>query len=110
MCACVCACVRVYVHAHVHIYIRTCVKGMCCHLTLSIVVSMYVCMYEILVYTVLILMLSADIDECNLSPCQHRCQNAFGSFQCHCDTGYNLNTDGLTCKREHVIGMQRKLK
>lgn len=93
------------VQAHVHKYIHTCVKGVCCHLTLSIVAPIHIS-----IVTVPILILSADIDECNLSPCQQHCVNAFGSFQCYCDSGFELNMDGLTCEREHVIGMQSKLE
>ena len=41
----------------------------------------------------------SDIDECatNANECQQGCDNLVGSFQCTCNDGYALNTDGKTC-------------
>ncbi|XP_043562077.1 von Willebrand factor C and EGF domain-containing protein-like isoform X2 [Chiloscyllium plagiosum] len=40
-----------------------------------------------------------DVDECagNRSPCQQRCQNVVGSFQCSCQPGFYLHSNGLSC-------------
>lgn len=39
-----------------------------------------------------------DIDECADFGCSQECENFVGSFLCKCDTGYELDTDGHTCK------------
>ena len=44
-----------------------------------------------------------DYDECaNFmdNHCQHECANSFGSFQCYCHAGFELDEDGLRCERE----------
>lgn len=39
-----------------------------------------------------------DIDECAESmPCDQVCQNRDGSFNCSCNDGYLLDTNGRTC-------------
>ncbi|XP_048463240.1 von Willebrand factor C and EGF domain-containing protein-like [Rhincodon typus] len=40
-----------------------------------------------------------DLDECagNRSPCQQRCQNVVGSFQCSCRSGFYLQSNGHSC-------------
>ena len=45
-----------------------------------------------------------DNDECSLGTddCTHMCINTIGSFICGCNTGYILDTDGVTCN-----GMQK---
>jgi len=45
-----------------------------------------------------VLSISADIDECTLSPCQHTCENTPGSFVCSCNDGYQLSSNGRTCE------------
>ncbi|XP_078614163.1 uncharacterized protein LOC144883476 [Branchiostoma floridae x Branchiostoma japonicum] len=42
---------------------------------------------------------SDDINECdqNNGGCSHECHNELGSYQCHCDTGYELAPDKLSC-------------
>uniref|UniRef100_H2YAY8 EGF-like domain-containing protein n=1 Tax=Ciona savignyi TaxID=51511 RepID=H2YAY8_CIOSA len=40
----------------------------------------------------------ADIDECARRYCSQACDNTEGSFYCKCDSGYQLDTDGRTCK------------
>ena len=41
-----------------------------------------------------------DINECdnNNGGCSQNCTNTNGSFFCSCDEGYQLKSDGLTCK------------
>ncbi|XP_045620966.1 vitellogenin receptor isoform X2 [Procambarus clarkii] len=43
---------------------------------------------------------SCDVNECksNTSVCDHFCTNTHGSFVCTCGEGYELQTDGVTCK------------
>ena len=40
-----------------------------------------------------------DIDECveGTDNCSQNCNNTIGSYQCLCDRGYLLDSDGLTC-------------
>ena len=42
---------------------------------------------------------SIDINECNTGNggCEHNCTNTIGSFTCSCDTGYQLDENGLNC-------------
>ena len=44
-------------------------------------------------------MLNADIDECgtNNGGCSQVCTDNDGSFVCSCNTGYELDADGVTC-------------
>ena len=44
-------------------------------------------------------MFSIDINECNIvnGGCEYSCTNTIGSFKCSCDTGYQLNVNGLNC-------------
>ena len=44
-----------------------------------------------------------DVDECldNNGGCEYICTNTIGSFECSCQPGYDLDSDGLAC-----IGMQ----
>uniref|UniRef100_A0A8C1LEB7 Hemicentin 2 n=1 Tax=Cyprinus carpio TaxID=7962 RepID=A0A8C1LEB7_CYPCA len=40
-----------------------------------------------------------DIDECAFKkPCQHECRNTVGSYRCTCPPGYQLLSNGRTCK------------
>ena len=43
-----------------------------------------------------------DVNECTSENggCVHACNNTEGSFVCSCDLGYELDTDGLSCKGE----------
>ena len=43
-----------------------------------------------------------DINECNTTNggCEHICTNTIGSFNCSCDTGYQLDENGLNCSGE----------
>ena len=40
-----------------------------------------------------------DLNECILGThlCEHTCGNDIGSYQCICDTGYQLEGNGLNC-------------
>ena len=42
---------------------------------------------------------SIDINECsaNIDNCTQVCINTDGSYQCNCDSGYSLSSDGRTC-------------
>ena len=43
---------------------------------------------------------SSDIDECEVTNggCDHNCKNFIGSYECSCDEGYVLQTDGKRCE------------
>ncbi|XP_069771718.1 epidermal growth factor-like protein 7 [Narcine bancroftii] len=43
---------------------------------------------------------STDVDECHspMSPCDQLCVNTPGSYRCGCRLGFQLLTDGTTCK------------
>lgn len=40
-----------------------------------------------------------DVDECedDTDNCSQICNNIAGSFQCDCQSGYDLQLDGVTC-------------
>lgn len=44
-----------------------------------------------------------DVDECSTTRnnCTQICTNTIGSYQCGCNAGYMLDTDGLTCSGKH---------
>ena len=46
-----------------------------------------------------------DINECDLENdgCQQICINTNGSYNCSCNPGYTLNTDGQFCTGEHYM-------
>ncbi|XP_058469945.1 thrombomodulin-like [Solea solea] len=35
-----------------------------------------------------------DIDECESGPCDHKCENSFGSYRCSCKKGFQLHGEG----------------
>ena len=61
------------------------------HLTASIII-VHVCMHSIYILT--------DTDECarKIDNCSQNCRNIPGSFECGCDVGYELSSDGMTCQ------------
>jgi len=40
-----------------------------------------------------------DVDECEINNggCQQRCNNSVGSYNCYCDDGFVLASDGKIC-------------
>jgi len=38
-----------------------------------------------------------DVNECLSSPCDQDCTNTVGSFECFCNNGYVLNSNGQSC-------------
>ena len=41
-----------------------------------------------------------DVDECSsqtLNICDHLCANTIGSYNCSCNDGYRLSSNGFTC-------------
>lgn len=51
-----------------------------------------------------VLLFWADIDECKHQPgpCGQLCLNTFGLYQCYCKNGFELETDGISCKSESL--------
>lgn len=46
-----------------------------------------------------------DINEClNEEPCDHTCENVFGSFRCFCDEGFRLEKGYMCVKDEVTVG------
>ena len=45
-----------------------------------------------------------DINECNTNNggCNQICTNTIGSFECSCNTGYELSSNPLTCVGEYI--------
>lgn len=41
-----------------------------------------------------------DVDECVTTPdvCDHSCMNSVGSYECSCNQGYILESDGHSCQ------------
>ena len=41
-----------------------------------------------------------DIDECHTlnGGCEHNCHNLIGTYECSCNDGYLLETDGHHCR------------
>ena len=46
-----------------------------------------------------------DINECDTANggCSHTCINTPGSFICHCDDGYSLDSDRLNCSGKIIL-------
>ena len=49
------------------------------------------------------MLLLLDINECHTGNggCEQSCNNTIGSFYCSCDTGYQLENNGLNCSGEN---------
>ena len=39
-----------------------------------------------------------DLNECETDICDHGCTNKFGEYQCDCENGYSLLSNGRTCQ------------
>ncbi|KAG2455866.1 EGFL7 protein, partial [Polypterus senegalus] len=50
-----------------------------------------------------------DVDECAVGShgCSQRCRNTPGSYQCSCQDGYQLDTDGRTCQANNRTEQNR---
>lgn len=55
---------------------------------------------QYMLYVRVLLLCSADVNECllNPSPCEMSCQNLEGGYACGCPAGYLLNPDNTTCR------------
>ena len=75
--------------------------GVCAHIQMSIHACNYKKTYIFYTYGYLF---HPDIDECSdkTDGCSQMCTNTNGSFICGCNTGFQLNNDGITCN-----GMQK---
>ena len=49
------------------------------------------------------LLLTSDIKECDLSPCDHFCHEEEGAYNCSCQSGFKLGPDRVTCEGEYII-------
>ena len=49
-------------------------------------------------YNVSCICITVDIDECaENGACDHNCTNTVGSFNCSCNSGYELDDNGRNC-------------
>lgn len=59
------------------------------------------------VYTIYVLLVTPDIDECSQSIghlCMYKCVNVPGSYQCACpEYGYTMSPNGRSCRGESLI-------
>ena len=65
----------------------------CAHVQMSI----HACKYN---FTHMDTLFHPDIDECSdrtTENCTQICTNTNGSFICECNTGFQLDNDGVTC-------------
>ena len=48
---------------------------------------------------------SPDTDECTTVPniCSQECNNTIGSYNCSCEEGYVLESDGYNCTGKHSM-------
>ena len=51
-----------------------------------------------IIFKILLVSVSLDIDECKLNICERGCVNSIGSYQCSCPAGYQLALDGHHCE------------
>ena len=58
-----------------------------------------------LCFTMLILILFSDINECASQPCEHdgQCEDGVNSFKCHCEAGYT----GVRCETGKISSQLR---
>ncbi len=47
----------------------------------------------------------SDIDECTMNNggCEQNCNNTEGSFNCFCDSGYIVDSNGFNCSGEFIF-------
>ena len=60
-------------------------------------------------YVEVIFHIFVDINECeaaHLNKCAYECSNTAGGYECVCEDGHTLDTDGFTCIRTYVIIQQ----
>ncbi len=50
-----------------------------------------------------------DMNECEMKNggCEQNCNNTVGSFNCFCDSGYSLDSNGVNCSGEYNIICKR---
>lgn len=59
----------------------------------------------------LVFLYFADVDECATEkPCGQLCINVPGSYRCHCRTGFQLQQDGQSCRRNGMQNLKFKIK
>ena len=65
-----------------------------------VIVTLAMVCFIVTTYSVyLCLIFCIDINECvlNIDLCEHTCTNTVGSYQCSCNTGYYLESNGYNC-------------
>ena len=55
--------------------------------------------------------LTSDVDECaiNNGGCEQMCSNTIGSFYCTCESGYQLDEDGMNCSGKIYTDFDQQL-
>lgn len=50
------------------------------------------------------------MDECKLNKhgCEHNCVNKIGGYECKCNIGYSLRSDGRTCESRNLKKIIKK--
>ena len=57
-------------------------------------------MYQSVLYSITVHIIYTDINECaGVNECQQHCHNTIGSYNCSCDVGFTLNSDGRNSRR-----------
>ena len=79
---------------------------MCGYDCIYLSVDVYVCYLKkkkvyiyVYIYVVLLQFSCLDFNECvfNNGGCEQQCINNIPSFECRCDEGFVLNSDGFSC-------------
>ena len=70
-----------------------------CHLMVEIAMVRKFSRMCITTVTLCIIVKFSDVNECqsNVGGCEHICTNTDGSFECLCNSGYSLSSDGRNC-------------
>lgn len=68
----------------------------------SIVFIYFQCWWNTFLFYASEINLFSDINECSLGICSQSCSNSEGSYSCDCYTGYALQADKTSCKRESI--------